>query len=265
MASESTTYAVIAGGEIRKLPCNRCGRETRHAVLTGVREDYQWADDHNSMEGRTDSFFVQCQGCETVSMLRERSNTEDFDYQTGDYLVSTEYYPPRDAYKARFEAFRLPIGLQSIYVETLKAINEGQPILAAIGVRAMVEAICADLAVSGRTLELRIDALKDRALVTAEGARCLHMLRTAGNSAAHEVKRHTSGQLTVAMGVVENIIEATYHLPDAVNQAFIEQPAKRARLAAALAAPAPLPAPPAPAIGGPPAAPPAPAASKPEP
>lgn len=235
--SEKTTLSIIAGGEILKLPCNECGRVTRHQVLTGVRADHEWTDGHNSVDGKTDTQLVQCQGCEAVSTYCESSNTEDRDWETGQYHVTTAHYPPRDAHRARFEGHELPVGLRGVYIETLKAINEGQPILAAIGVRAMVEAICTDQGAEGRTLEVRIDALRDRNLVTADGAKCLHMLRTAGNNAAHEVKRHTAEQLLVAMGVVENIIEATYRLPDAVTSAFVEKPARRARLAAALMAP----------------------------
>jgi hypothetical protein len=247
--SEKTTFSIIAGGEILKLPCNECCRVTRHQVMTGVRADYEWTDGHNSVDGKTDTHLVQCQGCEVVSTYRESSNTEDRDWESGEYHVTTAHYPPRDAHRARFESHQLPAGLQGVYLETLKAINEGQPILAAIGVRAMVEAICTDQGAEGRTLEIRIDALRDRNLVTIDGAKCLHMLRTAGNNAAHEVKRHTGEQLLVAMGVVENIIEATYHLPDAVNSAFVEKPARRARLAAALMAPAPaLPRPVVPAL-----------------
>jgi hypothetical protein len=218
-------------------------------VVTGYEEKgSQDIDQHNAIWWHRESMIVQCLGCEAVSYYIERTMSEETDWE-GEPIVTTEYFPPYRQHTPKFEPWTLPHGLASIYKETIKAIDDEQPILAAIGIRAIVEAVCTDLKVKADDLKKQIDKLQLKGLVTVEGARCLQTLRVLGNNAAHSVQRHTDQQLIAAIQVVEHLLEGTYILPDAIDGAFKTKPQPAPPVAPPPpAAPSPAPAPaPAPA------------------
>jgi hypothetical protein len=107
----------------------------------------------------------------------------------------------------------VPFGICSVYRETRAALCSNQPILAGIGIRAIVEAVCNDRGASGRNLEKRIDSLVTMKIVTEDGAKILHSLRFMGNDAAHEVKAHKIEELNIAFGVVEYLLHGVYVMP----------------------------------------------------
>ena len=114
----------------------------------------------------------------------------------------------------------LPPNVQSIYQETILAIENEQNILAGIGVRALIETICKDLSAEGKDLYNKINSLKEKSIVTKEGVDTLHKLRVLGNDAAHEVKRHNKQQLSLAIQIIEHMLDGTYIIPHKVSKVF---------------------------------------------
>jgi hypothetical protein len=100
-----------------------------------------------------------------------------------------------------------------IYKETHAALCSELPILAGIGIRAIIEAVCKDKKIKGRNLEEKIDALVAKGLTTPAGAKILHSLRFLGNDAAHEVKAHSTEELASALSVAEHLLQSVYILP----------------------------------------------------
>ena len=94
------------------------------------------------------------------------------------------------------------------------------PILAGIGLRAIVETVCKEKNASGSNLYNKINDLVGQRVVTPVDADILHKVRTLGNSSAHEVKPHTTTQLSLAMGVLENMLKAVYILPKLIKDEF---------------------------------------------
>src|SRR5665213_4287430 len=78
-------------------------------------------------------------------------------------------------------------------------MNNDQPVLTGIGLRALVETICKDKKASGGNLVEKIGSLVSLGVLTADGATILHRIRTLGNDAAHEVKPHTAEQLGICL------------------------------------------------------------------
>ena len=109
--------------------------------------------------------------------------------------------------------YLLPFPLPNIYKETHAALVNQQPVLAGIGIRALVEAVCNDQAAQGKNLEQKIDGLMNMGLLTKDQAEFLHGLRILGNEAAHEVKPHKEDTLGAAMDVVEHLLKTVYILP----------------------------------------------------
>ncbi len=130
------------------------------------------------------------------------------------HLERIEIYPSRIAGRQKLrEARFLPHDVSQIYNETHLALCNKQPILAVIGIRALVETVCKEKNEAGKDLEKRIDNLVEIEILTRGNAELLHSLRILGNEAAHEVKIQPEQTLSLAMDVVEQLLNNVYILP----------------------------------------------------
>jgi hypothetical protein len=213
-------------GEEHDLPCSKCTGKTAHKVLASVDVrgdegdgDYQWAIDNQ---------IVQCLGCKTVSFRRASSNSEDYiplDHDGNyDYLVDEKLYPSRrEGLKGLGdEVVYLPGNIRRIYEETLMALSNQAPVLAGIGLRALLETVCKEKSATGKDLLKKIDSLVSTGILTPASAAILHKIRALGNAAAHEVKPHSDKQLGLAMDIVQHLLKDVYILPKQVETEFEE-------------------------------------------
>ena len=205
------------GKDVRLL-CYQCDRVTVHSVVRSVEYDDEYSDGDFSVYSQDAYQIVECRGCESLGFRHTHSNSEDYDNDpdTGEMItnVKMELFPSRVAGRTEIDdAFTLPREIHSIYSETLAALRGGLPVLAGIGVRAIVETVCREREASGVNLAQRIDALVTQGVLTRDGSSVLHSLRVLGNEAAHEVKPHSLGTLNVAMDVVDHLLMGVYIIP----------------------------------------------------
>ncbi len=197
-----------------RVACSECGNETNHEVRCSV--DHTWGN--QDIQGTDSHQVVQCMGCDSLSFRSASSNSEDIAYGPDNelvYLERVEVYPPRAAGRWRLPDSRLlPYEVRHIYDETHKALCSEMRVLAAIGIRALVEAVCSEKKAEGRTLEKKIDDLVDKGALTKVNANILHRVRYMGNDAAHEIKRHNLETLGTAFEVAENLLQNVYILPE---------------------------------------------------
>lgn len=213
IAYENYEVDVSKGRRVR-VACAECGSETHHEVRcsfnhTWGNEDIQGMDSHQ---------VVQCMGCDSTSFRSVSSSSEDIDYGYDGELVHPEHvevYPPRAAGRRKLPGSSLlPYQVEYIYNETHKALCSEMRVLAAIGIRALVEAVCAEEQAEGRTLEKKIDDLVSKGVLTKVNADILHRVRYMGIDAAHEIKRHNLATLGTAFEVAENLLQNVYILPE---------------------------------------------------
>jgi hypothetical protein len=207
------------------VPCGQCDRATKHKVLSSADEyGEEVVNQKFSVQWTTNYQVVQCMGCDTITFRKCSSNSEDFDVnEAGDFerTESVELYPARNAgRKAIADTHLLPSIVETIYQETIKAMNNDQSVLAGIGIRALIEAICTNKQTPGANLLEKIDGLVGQGLMTEDGSQILHKIRSLGNSAAHEVKPHSPSQLALALDVVEHLIQGVYVLPHHAKKTF---------------------------------------------
>jgi len=196
--------------------CGTCGKVTCHQALTVVATSDESPD--GDIRVWDDYLTIQCGGCRTVSFCVESRCSEDIDYdpRTGQEYqsVSHRVYPNRIAGRSELEhSHLLPHVTYRIYEETRAAISNDQPVLAGIGIRAIVETICKARSATGGNLKAQIDDLAAMGVITKDGATILHSLRFMGNSAAHEVKAHSRDELIIALDVAEYSLKGVYILP----------------------------------------------------
>jgi hypothetical protein len=196
--------------------CGRCGKVTCHTALTLV------ATSDGSPGGEIqvwdDYLSIQCGGCRTVSFCVQSSSSEGIEYdpEAGKerLAVTNRVYPNRIAGRSELEHSQLlPYATYRVYQETRIAICNGQPVLAGIGIRAIIETVCKEQSAAGRDLKAKIDDLANKGVVTKDGAMILHSLRFMGNDAAHEVKAHTEEELITALDIAEYTLKGVYILP----------------------------------------------------
>ena len=114
----------------------------------------------------------------------------------------------------------LPANIRRIYDETLMALSNQAPVLAGIGLRALLDTVCKEKNATGNDLLKKIDSLVGTGILNPASAAILHKIRTLGNAAAHEVKPHNDKQLALAMDIVEHLLKDVYILPKQVESEF---------------------------------------------
>ncbi len=207
------------------LPCISCAGKTSHKVVASFDERGSDENHEHSFEWSVDYQVVQCQGCKAAS-FRQASSNSDALFPNGngewEYEVAEKLFPCRLAGRKDLgeDTYYLPPNLKRIYDETLSALASQSPILAGIGLRALLETVCKEKSATGNDLFKKIDSLVATNVLTPASAAILHKIRTLGNAAAHEVKPHSEKQLGLAMDIIEHLLRDVYILPKQVESEF---------------------------------------------
>jgi hypothetical protein len=210
--------------------CSKCSGTTAHLALATVSVHGSEGDSNYSFDWQVDHQLIQCLGCKSITYRTVSSNSEDYgdDEDGSTYYRETEkLYPPRVANARGLgdEAAFLPQKIRQIYEETLVAFSASAPVLAAIGLRALIEVVCKEKAAEGNDLFRKIDSLVEKGVLTPAGAAILHKIRTLGNAAAHEIKPHSEAQLGLAIDIVEHLLKDVFILPKKVETEFADDDA----------------------------------------
>lgn len=208
-------------------PCVSCDRDTWHEILykhTESEFDYRMDTVHQ---------VLQCRGCKTLSFRKVV-----IDFETAYPISEDEWDVQEDVFNyprvlkghGHFKKlWEVPTVVRDIYKQSLYAIRDESNILAGIGLRATVEAICNDQSIQGRTLDKRIDGLAKAGLISQKDAERLHAIRFLGNDAAHEIRASTEEHLRVALKIIEHLLITLYILDsqtDGTLDTIIKSPEK---------------------------------------
>jgi hypothetical protein len=195
------------------IECVLCKRETKHDVV--ARHSMKDQDEESGVEFGQENLIVKCRGCDSVTFVRETWNDQNVDVDTGAPNTNTTLYPNRTSGRAVIDAVRvLPAKVRHVYRETIDTFNAGALLLAAVGLRAVVEAVCLDQKCSGRDLKRKIDELVTKGAIAKDQAEFLHLHRMLGNEAVHEIAAPTSEELVAAIDIVESVLKTLYQLPE---------------------------------------------------
>jgi hypothetical protein len=199
-------------GDVVKSDCRKCNSKTRH-MIKGLVVDKR----HNPWENERDSWaVVQCQGCLTNSFHLKSEDFEevfeDYDGELQHSIIDTSFPSVIRNHRPLASTHLLPHLINTIYQQTLKALSQNANVLASIGLRATIEAVCNNLKVSGSNLEKRIDTLFKAGYVSNGDKRRLHAIRFLGNDAAHEIKQPERTEILVALEIVEHLLNTVFIL-----------------------------------------------------
>ncbi|WP_223649859.1 DUF4145 domain-containing protein [Hymenobacter psoromatis] len=192
---------------------NYCGNyqnTTNHEVLfaktqSGDDPDYNYA---------TKYITVQCMGCEHVSFRQENHDYEssypdEFDNWT--HEITTYLYPnPLQNHRTISETYLLPPQIKTVYDETINALKANCHLLAGVGFRAVVEAICLDKNITGRDLAAKINSLARNRFITDKESERLHTVRFMGNDSVHDMSVPKEKALHVLLEIIEHLLSNLY-------------------------------------------------------
>jgi uncharacterized protein DUF4145 len=192
--------------------CNQCEGETNHTCKADYCRHYlTYAE--RFLGGFTYTIGYRlwmCAGCESCTLERYYTD-ETLEDEDGVAEYETEFFPKRTEYNHKSKHFRqLPTKLDVIYREAVQAFNNQMVMLCSVGIRALIEGICADQKVTGKNLEARINGLVN--ILPKNIVTNLHSLRFMGNEAAHELNAPSQEELQLALEICEDLLNYLYEL-----------------------------------------------------
>jgi len=197
-------------GKLTRVPCAFCGNSTRHTIMTSF---LRITSIETSIIDLAIYQIVQCRGCRELSF---RLQSVDINSYFGNEMKAYKCftYPNRVPGRTKLKwQLYVPEMVSAIYEETYRALGNEQLILAGIGLRALVEAVCKEKDSQGKNLVEKIDNLVNKGLMTKTGAEVLHSIRHIGNHSAHEVEANSMEELLMALDVVEHVLREVYIIP----------------------------------------------------
>jgi hypothetical protein len=213
-------------GEIlMKSYCSNCNKETNHNVISEYPVSYD--DEETGIRGTDTYQIVKCNGCDSISFRQESFCSEDVDPYTGQAIPTINLYlkvSKNDLHTKQISG--IPTKIRRIYRETIDNYNNENFTLCAVGLRAIIEGICAEKGISDgpvtdaktgntsrkNTLQGKIGGLFEKSLLTKQHANILHEHRFLGNEAAHELDMPSREELKLAIDIIEHTLQNIYEL-----------------------------------------------------
>lgn len=192
--------------------CPKCKLQTNHLVMH--KESISSSNDFEDHWSK-DFEIIQCKGCDNIQFRTvyedehmrgwDDYNQEEYNYQ------DKKYYPGNliSHYSLKYD-YEIPEQIRIVYYETVKAMINGCYILSGVGLRAIIEAICLQEDIKGKSLQLKINNLEKGKLITERDSSRLHSIRFLGNDSVHEMDVPNEKKLRIALDIVENLIKNIY-------------------------------------------------------
>jgi len=200
--------------------CNDCSKTTNHNVLFYKREitvDDFFRKNSRFYKSYKDYMAVQCCGCNELSFLIRNLDMSNSGIYNGlDYF--DENFPSNE-YELDVSTLNedevevLPKILRQLYEEVEGAFFEESAILAGVGLRMLVEAICLQQKIPGNNLQSQIPKLHAAGLISANEIPILDKLRKIGNISVHEIKGFSIDKLQYALDIINHVLRSIYILP----------------------------------------------------
>ncbi len=209
---------------IVKIPCRGCGQPTNHSLEWEQIDPWSTED---GIRGKNTFSVLSCLGCNEITFKTTSENSEDlitFIDNDGkpcyEYDQKIKFFPDRGRHliQPKNDNFHFPSKVRAIYLETIEAFNQKNRILCAMGVRAVIEAICQEEKIIGSNLQDKINQLKSEGVISSNYlSDGLHQARLLGNDSAHDLTTFSDYELKAAIGLVESLLENHYLLTEKID------------------------------------------------
>jgi hypothetical protein len=132
--------------------------------------------------------------------------------ESGNHQNSEIINYPRNLkeHKINSNVYYLPKNIKTIYLETIEAFKSRCYLLAGVGFRGVIEAICLEENIKGNNLEQKIKNLSKNKLITEREEKRLHSIRFLGNDSVHEMVVPSKKKLFIVLEIVEHVLNNLY-------------------------------------------------------
>ncbi|MDZ4329117.1 MAG: DUF4145 domain-containing protein [Flavobacterium sp.] len=193
--------------------CRNCNEETNHLILY-KKEVRPKTEKGKSHDGKEWWCVTQCAGCNSLHfVLRIFFNNPEENNRLVHYDSFFPDNPENPNFISGSDLAELPSMIFKLYYEVMHAFDSESPVLAGVGLRTLVEAICKQQNIKGRNLKERIISLQAKGQISATELPILDKLRDIGNISAHEIKSFSMDKLSYALEIVNHVIRSIYILP----------------------------------------------------
>jgi len=199
---------------IRKAHCNTCGGERNHELLNSIEK--KWSEDVGAdyaISGGDKYMVLECRGCESIKVRHESWFSEETD-ENGRPIVTERYYPssvfrphPRWLWSLD-RSWHVTKLLNEIY----QALQNDAPSLAAMGVRAVIEAIMVDKVGDQGSFVANLKEFQNKGYISSFQLGILEVVLEIGHASIHRGFIPELDQLEVALDTLENLIHSLYLL-----------------------------------------------------
>ena len=151
---------------------------------------------------------LECQQCGRLTLRLGWSSTPDREHTwSWSTLINPEIEPGVPV--------RVPQKVEKLYRETRKAFDVGALTLAAVGIRAIIEAICKDRSCKGADLQQKIARLRDH-LAPCE-VKLLQAQRALGNEAVHQMETPSAEEIATTFAALDHFLKTLYEIPAQID------------------------------------------------
>jgi len=198
-----------------RIHCNRCGRETNHAVRcahSDVWEDVvvDGTERGIAFEERETLEILQCLGCDEMAVRHT------FEHEA--HGKSTRFYPPRISRRTPIWKAKLPKQIGAVVDEVYRALQADSPRLATIGARTIVDLLILDKVGDVGSFSEKLQGLETQGYVGRKNRQFIAAALEAGSAAAHRGIAPRIGDLNRLMDIVESLLESVYILEEAAQR-----------------------------------------------
>lgn len=201
---------------LKSAHCNHCGGHRNHEVMNKI--DKSWNEDvgeNYQISGRNLYTVLECRGCESVKILHQSWFSEETDENNAP-LMTERYYPtsifrPHPPWLWQLDKlWHITKLLKEIY----KALQNDAPSLAAMGIRAVIEAIMIDKVGDQKTFSANLKAFQGQGYISTFQLGILEVALEIGHATIHRGLIPDKDHLEIALDTVENLVHSLYLLED---------------------------------------------------
>lgn len=203
--------------KFKKAHCNNCGGNRNHLLLNEIikTEDQEFEDGQYGISWGDNYYVLECCGCESVKLLHESWFSEDCDFR-GQPIVNCRYYPS-SIFRPLPKWFNLldrDWHISQLLNETYKALQNEAPSLAAMGIRASIEAIMIDKVGDTGSFAGNLKKFQAQGYISNFQVEILEAALELGHASIHRGFIPKKEDIEVALDILENLVHVLYLLEE---------------------------------------------------
>ncbi|MBF0148323.1 MAG: DUF4145 domain-containing protein [Magnetococcales bacterium] len=185
--------------------CNICHHETNHELAHKICHKRQVPFDFGSVDFETIWEVLQCKGCEEVTLVRYDWNSESMGEECKKVCFPPRVSRRKPSWMDR-DQLTIPAEYSELLDEVYVALHADSRRLAAMGIRALIDAIIRTHVGEQNNFKEGISALYSKQFISSRGQEIIENAVEVGHAANHRGYKPSVKDMGIFMDIVENLI-----------------------------------------------------------